>query len=94
MTGASNKAFEYLSTGMALLVSDLPDWNRFFVEPGYAVCCNPSDVKSIENSLTWFLRHPKEMRDMGERGRKRIFTDWNYENQFARILSLMNSVVG
>ncbi len=91
MIGASNKAFDYLSTGMALLVSDLPDWNHVFVEPGYGLSCNPSDVKSIEASLTWLLRHPREMRDMGERGRRKVATEWNYENQFAKVLSVMNS---
>jgi len=28
MAGASNKPFDYLSCGLALLVSDLPDWRR------------------------------------------------------------------
>jgi len=34
MVGASNKPFDYLACGLALLVSDLPDWQKMFVETG------------------------------------------------------------
>jgi len=37
MTGASNKPFDYLARGLALLVSDLPDWQEMYVEPGYGL---------------------------------------------------------
>ena len=30
-------------------------------------------------ALRWFLDHPVEMRAMGERGRQKIATEWNYE---------------
>ena len=32
MTGASNKPFDYMAAGLALLVSDLPDWRQMFVD--------------------------------------------------------------
>ena len=37
MTGASNKAFDYLASGLPLVVSDLPDWRATYVEPGYGL---------------------------------------------------------
>ena len=40
LAGASNKAFEYMACGLALLVSDLPDWKSMFVEPGYGLACD------------------------------------------------------
>jgi len=86
MTGASNKPFDYLACGLALLVSDRPDWRTMFVEPGYGLACDPEDAESIAAALRWFLEHPAEMRAMGERGRQRILTEWNYEKQFARFL--------
>ena len=85
MVGASNKAFDYLSCGLALLVSDLPDWHQTYVSPGYGLACNPEDVKSIAAALAWYLEHPAQMRQMGELGRQRIATEWNYEQQFAPV---------
>jgi glycosyltransferase involved in cell wall biosynthesis len=91
MTGASNKPFDYLSCGLAILMSDLPDWRAFYAEPGFGLTCNPEDSKSIADALRWFLDHPVEMRAMGESGRRRIATEWNYEAKFVPILERVNS---
>jgi len=89
MTGASNKAFEYLACGAALLVSDLPEWQKTFVQPGYALACDPEDRLSIAGALRWFLEHPAETREMGARGRISVLQEWNYEAQFRPVADLM-----
>jgi glycosyltransferase involved in cell wall biosynthesis len=89
MIGASNKPFEYLACGIPLLVSDLPEWKETFVAPGYALACRSSDAESIARSLRWFMEHPEETRQMGERGRQRILTEWNYEVQFQKVQERM-----
>lgn len=90
MTGASNKPFDYLACGLALLVAERPDWRTMFVEPGYGLPCDPEDAKSIAAALLWFLEHPVETREMGERGRQRIAAEWHYERQFAPVLAILN----
>jgi glycosyltransferase involved in cell wall biosynthesis len=89
MTGASNKPFDYLACGVPLLVSDLPEWRKMFVEAGYALACNPGDPQSIAEALRWFIEHPEETRQMGERGCDRILKEWNYEAQFAPVVAGM-----
>lgn len=86
MVGASNKVFEYLSFGVTPLVTDLPDWQVTFGQPGYAITCNPDDVESVRRSLAWAADHRPELRAMAERGFARLRTDWNYEAQFAPVL--------
>jgi glycosyltransferase involved in cell wall biosynthesis len=86
MTGASNKPFDYLACGLALLVSDLPDWRALFVDGGYALVVDPTDAATIATAVRWLLEHPVELRAMGERGRQRILREWNYEKQFAPVL--------
>ena len=61
-----------------------------YVEPGYALACDPTDPKSIAAALQWFLEHPVQMRNMGEKGRRRILEEWNYERQFLPVLQLLN----
>ncbi len=90
MIGASNKPFDYLACGLALLVSDLPDWRRLYVDAGYGLACDPEEPESIAAALRWFLEHPDEMRKMGERGRRRIEAEWNYERQFEPVVELMS----
>lgn len=91
MGGASNKPFEYLACGLAVLVSDLPDLRRMYVEPGYGLACNPLNPDSIREALRWFLEHPVEMRRMGEVGRRRIVAEWNYETQFEPVLRRLST---
>jgi glycosyltransferase involved in cell wall biosynthesis len=89
MAGASNKPFEYLACGLAVLVSDLPDWRSMYVEPGYGLSCVSEEPGSIAEALRWFFQHPDGTRAMGERGRSRIVSEWNYEAQFAPVVQLL-----
>ena len=93
MAGASNKPFDYLACGLALLVSDLPDWKELFVEPGYGLACDPQDPESIARQLRWFVEHPVETRSMGAKGHQRILSEWNYEKQFSSVLHHLNRSV-
>ena len=91
MTGASNKAFEYLAQGAPLLVSDLPDWREMFVESGVARDCRPEDPVSLAAAISWFIDHRAEGRAMGERGRQMVLAKWNYEEQFDPVLRRMSA---
>lgn len=87
MTGASNKPFDYLACGCPLLVSDLPDWEKMFVDNGVALSCNPEDPESIAAAILWYCEQKAERVAMGECGRRRILSEWNYEKQFSPILA-------
>src|SRR5947207_2891374 len=74
MPGASNKVFEYLADGLAVLVSDLPGWREIVVDNGYELACVAEEARSIACAISWWLAHPEEMPAVGERGRARIAT--------------------
>jgi glycosyltransferase involved in cell wall biosynthesis len=86
LTGASNKAFDYMAAGLPLLIPDRPDWRDMFVGPGYARACDPSDPESITAALTWFIDHPAERAAMGARGRAKIAAEWNYDSAFGSVI--------
>jgi glycosyltransferase involved in cell wall biosynthesis len=92
MTGASNKAFDYMAAGLALLVSDLPDWRHMFVTPGYALACDPISTPSIASALHWFIDHPDALRQMAVDARAKIAAEWNYETEFATVLADLSPV--
>jgi glycosyltransferase involved in cell wall biosynthesis len=89
MVGASNKVFDYMAGGLAVLVSDRPDWRAAFVDGGYGLGCDPESPDSIAGALTSWLANPTLRVEMGERGRQQIATAWNYETAFAPILARM-----
>jgi spore maturation protein CgeB len=91
MVGASNKPFDYMAAGLALLVSDLPDWTRMFVEPGFAHAADPTSEDSVFAALEWFVNHAHERQEMAARGKARIEAAWNYETVFAPILKMLSN---
>lgn len=90
MAGASNKAFDYLACGLALVVSDLPDWRAMFVEPGYGFACSPEDPEALARILAWGAANRGRLREMGEEGRRRVAAEWNYEAQFAPVYARLS----
>ena len=91
LVGASNKVFDYLASGLAVIVSALPQWEEAFVKSGYAVSTrseSPSDLAAAIKSL---CSDPVKLRAMGERGRRRIKAEWNYERQFQPVWQLLHS---
>jgi glycosyltransferase involved in cell wall biosynthesis len=90
MAGASNKPFDYMASGLPLLVSNLQSWISLFVRPGFGRACRPDDVDSIEAELRWFLEHPQERRAMSEKCRAQIRTNWNYENVADQLITAIS----
>jgi glycosyltransferase involved in cell wall biosynthesis len=90
MVGASNKAFDYLSMGIPLIVSALPDWEDFFVSTGLAKSCDPRSADSLIAAVRWFLENPDDMKQMATKGMARIHDDLNYETQFEPVLRVLD----
>jgi glycosyltransferase involved in cell wall biosynthesis len=89
MTGASNKAFDFLAVGQMLLVSNLTAWKDLFVAPGYAIACEVEDVEDLARGMRWCADNPEDVAAMGELGRRRVAEDWNYERCFDGVLQLL-----
>jgi glycosyltransferase involved in cell wall biosynthesis len=92
MVGAANKPFDYMANGLALIVSDLPDWRTAFVASGFGIACNPDDPASVATALDWLVDHPAETSAMGERGRQQIAAQWNYERQFEPVRQMLDTL--
>lgn len=84
MLGASNKPFDYLACGMALLIADLPDWQAMY--GNYGAACHPEDPKSIANTIKTLVTDREKLKQMGEAGKAKILQEWHYEKQFETVL--------
>lgn len=90
MTGASNKAFDYMAAGMNLLVSALPDWQSMFVEPGFARSCNPEREEELYQAFQWFLQNRSALAKLGARNTEQIAQHWHYERSFAPLMTWLS----
>jgi len=91
MAGASNKPFDYLSQGIAVLVPDLPVWKELYVNNNCAIEANPDDAELLAELFDWLAHHRKEVQEMGRKGRELIEREWNYEKQFQPVLEWIES---
>jgi glycosyltransferase involved in cell wall biosynthesis len=91
LAGASNKPFDYLACGLAVLVPDAEEWRSLLETPGYARSCDPEAPDAIAAAVRWFLDRPQARLAMAEAGRQRLLDDWNYEAQFEPVRRLLES---
>ena len=85
MEGASQRTFEIMGVGLVPLVSDLREWEEFFVKDGYGYSCDPDDAENIEEVLTYLHANKHDLYDQGMRNREKIFKEWNYKTEFNKI---------
>lgn len=82
MVGASNKPFDAMARGLAVVVSDLEEWKSLYLlgkklekgdgcwisGMGYGIAINPESRESIRAGLHWMLASREKLWEMGERG--------------------------
>ena len=51
----------------------------------------PEDAASIAAAVRELCADPARARQMGESGRARVLAEWNYEAQFAPVLSVLSA---
>jgi hypothetical protein len=88
MAGASNKAFEYLARGLALLLPARAEWVATYGD--YGVACDPNDAGSITRAIAVLSADRSATLARGEAGRQRIIAEWNYEREFEPMIGLLH----
>jgi glycosyltransferase involved in cell wall biosynthesis len=82
------KLFEYMALGLPVLTTDLP-LNRAIVERHGCGLCVPADSpQALADALAWFIEHPEQARQMGERGRQAVEQHYNWDSEAVKLLTL------
>lgn len=92
MFGASNKLFDYLACGLAVVVPDQDEWTSHVVDHGYGVACDVNRPETFAALFKELDANRTRLRRMGALGRQRVLADWNYETQFEPVTRLLNSL--
>jgi glycosyltransferase involved in cell wall biosynthesis len=89
--GASNKVYDYLCAGLPVLCTENSEWGSLFLGEPYAIGFLLSDPDSFRRAVLQLYQARNVAQLMGERGRKRILSEWNYEAQFQPVLNVLSS---
>jgi glycosyltransferase involved in cell wall biosynthesis len=91
LAGASNKVFDYLASGLPVILPASSEWDSAFVKAGYAIATRSNSAKDLSDAIRSLYDNAGNVRAMGEAGRQKIRTEWNYEQQFKPVWQLLHS---
>lgn len=87
------KMFEYMATGIPLIVSDFRMWHSLFDDVGCAIFVDPLDPAAIAEAMQWILANPKEAEQMGVRGRIAVRQRFNWEAEAKKLLRFYDGLL-
>lgn len=87
-----NKMFEYMSAGIPVICSDFPLWREIIVKNDCGICVNPENPTEIANAINFLLNNPEEVERMGTNGRKAVETEYNWETESKKLISVYKSL--
>lgn len=89
MVGASQKVFEYLSCGLALLAPNTTEWVDFVGTNGIGRVCDTAEFTDFEPVLTEMIADRDCLDTMRLRSVERVRDEWHYATSFQPIVEWM-----
>jgi glycosyltransferase involved in cell wall biosynthesis len=88
-----NKLFDYMLVGLPVIASHFPLY-RQIVEPNRCgILVDPSKPDQIARAMEYLIERPQEAREMGERGRRAVLEEYNWEKESERLLQIYDAVL-
>jgi glycosyltransferase involved in cell wall biosynthesis len=82
-----SKLFEYMSCGLAVVISNLKHITHFVIPNRAGVAFEPNDTKSLSEALITLLKDCKKIARMGINSRKAVETKYNWDVDMERLLN-------
>ena len=76
--GSATKIVEYMAMGKPVVGNDIADQKEVINDSGGGICTK-YDEKEFADGIIWLLKHPREAKEMGKRGREWVVKNRNYE---------------
>lgn len=88
-----NKLFEYMATGLPVVVSHFPLWKEIVGENHCGLSVDPLQPRALAEAIEWLMDHPAEARQMGENGRRAVLEKYNWELESRKLLSFYEDLL-
>lgn len=82
----SNKTFQYMSTGTAVLGSDVGTWPEYIEDENCGVCVDTTSISDMVQSLRELIENPDMRKTMGRNGQEAVKQRYNWESQERKLL--------
>lgn len=88
-----NKMFEYMSAALPLVASNFPLWRQIVEEGQCGLCVDPTSPKDIASAIQRLLSNESICRKMGNSGKAAINNNYNWSNEFKKLLQLYDKIL-
>lgn len=82
------KLFEYLSAALPVIASDFPVWREIIDQAQCGLTVDPLKPEAIGEAAAWLLSHPRQAREMGERGAEAVTHHYSWSAESVKLLHL------
>lgn len=83
-----DKFFEYAGMGMPVVASNVPATKEIIDKYKCGLLVNSKDPKDIAKAIIYLLENPNVAKEMGERGKKAVFTKYNWEKESKKMIQV------
>jgi spore maturation protein CgeB len=87
IVGVNTRAFELAASAACQVVDDKAELGHLFTPGEEAVVYH--DLAELRSQLDYYLAHPDEARDIGERARKRALAEHTLRHRIEEIISVL-----
>ena len=89
----ATKMFEYMASGIPVVASNFPLWERIVNGNQCGICVDPFNVEQIYRAINWIVSHPDEAQHMGENGKRAILEVYNWENESKKLVQSYQDIL-
>jgi len=88
-----NKMFEYMSSGIPIIVSNFSSWTKLINDVKCGICVDPENPEEISQAIKYLAKNKQEAEKMGDRGLSAIKNEYNWSIESKKLLELYGSLL-
>lgn len=88
------KLFEFMTLRMPVVLTDLPPSRPFAGDGKCATMVPPGDSVAMADAIERLLDDPELRKSMGEEGRRRVETEYNWTTESSKLVELYQELLG
>ncbi|QJD78360.1 glycosyltransferase [Spirosoma rhododendri] len=87
------KLFEYMALGLPVITANFPLYRAIVDKHRCGLCVDATDANQIAQALQYLIKHPDDARLMGERGRRAVELEYNWESEAQKLRAFYRTVL-
>ncbi len=79
------KLFEYMASGLAVIVSNFPMWSDIVNNSKCGICVDPTNIDDIANAIKYLIENPALCAQMGKNGQIAVREKYSWQEEQSKL---------